>query len=389
MKKTLLAAAIAACSATAVQAQSSVTLYGIVGSGFGQVQYKDRVTGTKATRTGFDDGTISGNRFGIRGVEDLGDGLRAEFKLESAHNSTTGEILRARLFGREATIALAHDNWGKVAFGLQTNFASRWAGTQVLPWGNGMKEGRVGLTFSSANTLYTDNMITYESPVMSGFQFGVGYSFNVNGNQAYDITGVDDPNVKLVTLGLRYTNGPLAVVATYDTASTDAKIVSANPLLNGREVLERSVRGWNLAGSYDFDVVKLRLGFGQDRNGIFNAAGRPNPAFGALSLLGYRNFRDPATGDLLSYKTNNYGVSLDAPVGSASRLMAAWSSTRLASGGYKTVVAEKNSQNIFSVAYYYDLSKRTRFYGIATRLTGFAFYDVTATQAIVGLHHTF
>src|SRR5699024_12755364 len=93
MKKTLLAAALMVGFAGVAQAETSVTLYGVVDGGIGY----QRVKGTdangdsaKATRTGLLSGVQRGNRWGLRGSEDLRDGLRFIFQLESGFDIADG-----------------------------------------------------------------------------------------------------------------------------------------------------------------------------------------------------------------------------------------------------------------------------------------------------------
>src|SRR5690606_2380820 len=94
MKKTLLAAALLAGFATAgvAQAETSVTLYGILDTGYGYSQFKyDRADiSQKVTNSGLRSGTFNGNRWGLKGSEDLGDGLRAIFQLEAGFDIGNG-----------------------------------------------------------------------------------------------------------------------------------------------------------------------------------------------------------------------------------------------------------------------------------------------------------
>src|SRR5690606_5577317 len=114
------------------------------------------------------------------------------------------------------TLGLASDAWGQLDFGRQSNIASKYFGP-LDPFGTGFSQAGAGASFSSANTVRYDNMIMYQTPNFSGFQFGVGYSFNVNSpTQAWKISGQDDTNTKGITTGLRYENGPISLVGTYD-----------------------------------------------------------------------------------------------------------------------------------------------------------------------------
>ncbi len=91
MKKTLIAAALLAGFSGAAQAETQVTLYGLLDAGIGYQQIKG--DGFSTSKVGLDSGTQNGSRWGMRGTEDLGNGLRAVFNLESGFNVETG-ILR-------------------------------------------------------------------------------------------------------------------------------------------------------------------------------------------------------------------------------------------------------------------------------------------------------
>lgn len=135
MKKTLLMAALATISSGAVHAESSVTLYGILDAGVGYSKvdgsFTDPTTGqtvsVKGSRIGMNDSVKNGSRWGLRGREDLGNGLYATFQLESGFNVSDGQSTQGgRLFGREATVGLASDSWGQMKIGRQYNIASRY-----------------------------------------------------------------------------------------------------------------------------------------------------------------------------------------------------------------------------------------------------------------------
>src|SRR5690625_4678127 len=191
MKKTLLAAALMVGFAGVAQAETSVTLYGVVDGGIGYQRLKQRTSegSAKATRTGLLSGVQRGNRWGLRGSEDLGNGLRAIFQLESGFDIATGNQLQGneendRLFGREAHFGLAGDSWGQVTFGRQTTVSSQYIPGIGSPFGASFMQANFGANFSSVNTTRYDNMIQYQTPSFAGFQAGLGYSFNTNGTQA-------------------------------------------------------------------------------------------------------------------------------------------------------------------------------------------------------------
>jgi len=413
MKKTLLATALTLGFAGGAAAQTSVTLYGIVDAGFGHTQFKDNnlaatsarasafataitgrpaaVTSTvaKISRTGGHDGNQQYSRWGLRGTEDLGGGLRAAFQLESNFDLFTGTIHPSqggRLFGRQAWLGLQSDTWGSLTFGRQENMASRHVAGVVGVYNDGFGEGHIGATFTSLRTVAYDNLIAYETPSFSGFKFGLGYSFNIDGPQQARVSGQSDTNQTALTTSLSYTNGPLAVALGYDRLAARDNVPD-----------EKAIQSWALGASYDFDVVKLHLGFGQDINGVIarrdpSMAGFTVTAIDPLDTNIY-NVHFAQDGHLgADYKTNNFALGLAVPVAAGQAVLLNVQSARLASGQYKDMVKTfegKRSQNLYTVVYSYDLSPRTNLYAFGTYGTGYAFNDVNVTQAVVGLRHRF
>jgi len=412
MKKTLLAAAIAVGFAGAAGAQTSVTLYGVVDGGFGYTQFKDknlpmtsarasalatRIEGRpmlvtmlsdKVTRTGGYGGNQQGPRWGLRGSEDLGGGLRALFQLENGFDLFTGTHGQGgRMFGRQAWLALQGDSWGTIKYGRGLNFASQYVAGVAGVYDDAFGEGHIGATFTSTGTVRYDNLVSYETPSFAGFQFGLGYSFQNDGPQPWDIRGVDDTDQTAFTTALRYTNGPLAVAASYDVLSKRDNVTG-----------DKAAKSWVLGASYDFDVVRLHVGFGQDKDGVISGRGPGMPTgFEATDAITgetdvYSPYFSQSGHTGLGYKTNNYAVGVAIPAGAGSEVSLNWQSARLGSGDYKdlvTLTGGKRSQNLYTVVYTYDLSKRTNLYAFGTYGTGYAFNDVNVTQAVVGLRHRF
>lgn len=377
MKKTLLAAALMAGFAGVAHAETSVTLYGILDGGIGyqQVKGSDAAGDFKYKKTGLINGVQSGNRWGLKGSEDLGDGLRAVFQLESGFDLADGRSAQGgRLFGRQATLGLAGDSWGQLDFGRQTNIASKYLPGVADPFGGGFGQANIGTSFTSANTVRYDNLITYQTPNFSGFQFGVGYSFNVNGKQNFKRDGDrNDGNTNAITTGLRYANGPIGLALTYDQFK-----------LRGQDLPvytdDVTVKQWNIGGSYDFEVVKAHLAFGQTRNGFY-----VSEAFGGVGGLDGGTF---ANYDGL--KVNSYLVGLSAPVG-AGTVMASWQMGDLRAAPNGTPDDEEfKKQQVYSLGYSHPISKRTNVYAIGSYAKNALFQrDAKSTLLGVGLRHQF
>lgn len=127
MKKSLIAVA-ALAAVGAASAQSSVTLYGVVDTGYGVTQTKQkfsesttvgRVTTTtnktvKERKTGLMSGVLSGSRWGLKGQEDLGNGLSAVFNVEAGFNSADGTFKEG--FNRRSVVGLK-GGFGQVLLG--------------------------------------------------------------------------------------------------------------------------------------------------------------------------------------------------------------------------------------------------------------------------------
>lgn len=366
MKKTLLAAALLAGFAGVAQAETSVTLYGIIDTGIGY----NKISGgkdhgiTNGTRYGMINGVQNGSRWGLRGTEDLGDGLQAVFQLESGFDSGNGKSAQGnRLFGRQATIGLQSDSWGRLDLGRQTNISSKYFGS-IDPFGAGFGQANIGVGLSAANTVRYDNMIMYQTPSFSGFQFGVGYSFNTDTNHSNNYHTTE--NVRAITAGLRYQNGPLNVAFSFDQLNDEhSNHESAKPRMYG------------LGASYDFEVVKLALAYARTTDGWF-----AGPAVNGNNLLGGQSF---AFAD--GFRANSYMVGLTAPIGGASKIFGSW---QMVDPNNDKLTGGDETMNVFSLGYTYDLSKRTNLYAYGSYAKDYAFLDGLKSTAIgVGLRHRF
>lgn len=113
--------ALSLLAAGTAQAQSTVTVYGIVDAAVRYGSGLDAAyNGSNASDFAVNSGINNTSRFGLRGTEDLGGGLKAVFNLESGINVDTGAQANAtKLFDRAATVGLQGD-WGTVTFGRQT-----------------------------------------------------------------------------------------------------------------------------------------------------------------------------------------------------------------------------------------------------------------------------
>ncbi len=224
MRKTWVALAVLGAFAGVAQAQSSVTLYGIVDVNY-MWQELPTSTGTSTapritqeSTSAINSGHQSGSRWGMRGSEDLGGGLKAIFTLEGGYSPDTGTLGQGgRIFGRQAWGGL-QGGWGTLVAGRLATFSSGtgsfYMTGNVDPFATGFGLAGLGNTMYSMNALRLDNSIAYQTPKWAGFQFGAGYSLNASGAEQ----APSDKNTDIVFLGANWQGGPFFVMITYDTA---------------------------------------------------------------------------------------------------------------------------------------------------------------------------
>ncbi|KQR79451.1 porin [Burkholderia sp. Leaf177] len=211
MKKTLIVAAVAASFATAANAQSSVTLYGLIDAGFSYVNNERNVNADKGSGNAFrvSSGNINGSRWGLRGVEDLGGGMKAIFTLESGFTMGDGSSLQGgREFGRQAFAGISTAQFGTVTLGRQYDSVVDYLGpmTATGSWG-GTYFAHPFDNDNAQNSFRVNNAVKYQSANYSGLTFGGLYGFS---NQA---GGFGDNRV--YSGGAQYANGPFKISAAY------------------------------------------------------------------------------------------------------------------------------------------------------------------------------
>ena len=120
MKKSLIAFAVLSAFAASASAQSSITVYGILDAG---TAYTTNQNAAGDSKTSLDAGNMGTSRWGFKGVEDLGGGMKASFGLEATLGNdvgTAGGAGGTPLFDRLATVGLSGD-FGAVNLGRLTN----------------------------------------------------------------------------------------------------------------------------------------------------------------------------------------------------------------------------------------------------------------------------
>jgi predicted porin len=331
MKKSLLALAVLGAFAGAASAQSSVTMYGRVDLSIG----KNSGSAAKFLANG------SGSRLGMRGVEDLGGGMKALFNIEHRFDADTGASQNFNVAVPGSTTANGNRFWGgrsivgleggfgRVVFGREYTTAFLMSQLIADPWGwdtVAASTGTAAITGGGIARVRNDSSITYHIAA-SGVTFGAQIAEGNDALNSYD--------KKPVNFAIRYAGGPLDLALGYETYDLAAA--------------GRGKANWTtLNGSYNFGAFKLG------------------------ALIGRGDSGTAATGDHKSYL-----LTATAPIG-AGEFRAAYGKLESSRVG--------DVNKTFALGYHYSLSKRTTLY------TDFANNNKAATSKSaydVGIKHNF
>ncbi|SAL16500.1 porin [Caballeronia humi] len=223
MKKQVMMAAVLGSVGVSAHAQSSVTLYGIIDAGLTYVT-------NAATPTGHDhlfkygDGVAQGSRWGLRGTEDLGGGLKALFVLENGFSSGDGTLQQGgALFGRQAYVGVAKNDVGSITLGRQYSFSTDFLGGNYT-MGSQTPAGNYAYHINDLDQLTAsriNNSIKFSSANFAGLTFGGMYGFS---NQAGSFAGSPTTTVAGTTtqgsssaysFGLNYAAGAFGIGGAY------------------------------------------------------------------------------------------------------------------------------------------------------------------------------
>lgn len=296
MKKSLIALTVLATTGGAM-AQSNVSLYGRMDASIGSTKLNGVSTSQLYS------GNLTSSRWGMRGTEDLGGGLKAMFQLEAGIEADVGTTTA---FTRQSWVGLG-GGFGTARFGKADSVykdiydLGNWHNISADSEFNAAKEAyRSGLASFVARPT---NQIRYDTPNFGGFSAGLTYAFDEN------VAGTPE----ITALAARYRVGKLDIGAAYQ---------DEDQTLNANDRQHRT-----LGGTYDF--------------GAFRVSAQ------------YQNVK---AGD--NRKDNEFSLGVSAPVGPV-ELSAGYARSKAKNAAGAT--SAKGSA--FALAATYALSKRTRLYG--------------------------
>jgi predicted porin len=335
MKKSLIALAVLAASGAAL-AQSSVQVYGIVDAWVGserlQVDNGNGLQGVRQTLLG--SGGISGSRFGFKGTEDLGGGLKANFLLEQGFSIDDGKAAEVgKQFSRQAYVGFS-GGFGEVKLG------KIWTAYDDI---SGATNSAFDSAFSAtakvfASGLYNpnpNNGLYYATPSFGGFSGALSYALGEDKSATQSASKVWAAHVK-------YEEGPIFAGLAYQREDDG---------IPGNDAIKFT----RLNGSYDFGVVKALASYGRVTAG--------------------------------NDKTNEYHLGADVPLGGNLTLSGGYAYSKL-----KVAGASSGKARGIGIALGYNLSKRTMAYA---GVNNSKWEDSTGQTVLkynlyaVGVKHTF
>jgi len=394
MKKSLIALAVLGAIAGAAQAQSSVTIYGIVDTGVVFTNNVKTATGpngqasARGSKTSLNSGIIQGSRLGFKGNEDLGGGLNAVFQLEAGFNNDTGALNgqdkgTTNLFRRKSVVGLSSDTAGTVLLGRQTDIlddVSQW--TSVKDFGG--VTGAVGHNLDRLEGTRTNNSIRYNSPNLSGFTASAIYGFGetagkTSAGQSFGFGG-------------QYANGPIGLFAAYyqsklGTTPSDTSVLNGPAFVGSAG--DTALKTFSLGGSYQAGPARLYGNWSRVKQPLAAATG------GSLATT-----ITPGTfgiGSVNMSKADIFELGTDYALTAPLHLLASVQYSKLT---FVDNTAQKGKLTQFNLGTDYWLSKRTDLYAFASYLRAKdainpgVFGDSTGgpnnqTAVAVGIRHKF
>ncbi|MFN3736839.1 porin [Hydrogenophaga sp.] len=244
MKKSLIALAVIAASGAAL-AQSNVTLYGRLDASLANT--KDKIANTSTTS--MESGLLTTSRWGIRGSEDLGAGLKANFNLETGIKNDTGaQGTNNSAFDRQSWVGLS-GAFGAVKLGRSDTAFDDIRDLAVVNnlWDSEFTPNKIAYTAGVAEySSRASNQIRYESPSFAGFTAGVSYGLD---EQASPV------KKDVQAFNLRYRAGALDAGIGYQEQKDNTA-----PASN----LEYTA----ISASYDFGSFRVSGGYNLAENGL-------------------------------------------------------------------------------------------------------------------------
>lgn len=348
MKRVALAGAagMLVAAPAMVQAQSSVTLYGVIDAGIAYTNNQRGASNVQQTS-----GKLSGSRWGFKGIEDLGGGLSAVFTLENGFRINDGTAGQGgREFGRQAFAGFAKKGIGTFTLGRQyeplADLASQYAGPGI--WSPAT---HIGDNDNLNQTFRINNAVKFRSDTLAGVTVDALYAFS---NQASNAAGQGFGNNRAWGVAANYVNGPLSLGGGYVLLDHPNTTTNTSGAIGGAS----TTAGDDYSGAFFYG---LNGGVARQQIAVAGAS----YAFGSTATAGFAFSHSQLDyNDGSSRKFNNYDVNARYLVSPALTLLGVYTYTdgRANSLPGTGGASLKPRWHQFTLGLDYALSKRTELY---------------------------
>nr|WP_245180266.1 porin [Cupriavidus sp. LEh25] len=271
-------------------------MYGVVDAG---IEFANHQPGHGNSVVRLTSGNIAGSRWGLRGTEDLGQGLRGAFVLESGFDVDTGKSGQGgRLFGRQAYVGV-QGSWGGLLLGRQQSAMFDFIGN-FEPMALATK-----YSVFTQDPIYVqraDNTVKYVG-VFGDLAASAFYSFGADSNVANGSEVPGNPKLGREFGGyVIYTTGPFAVAAAYDQLNTGTTTVTPDAMTRRASAAAtyatgpvKVFAGYRWARAYDGGVVPGAIpGAANQGSNLYwlGTSWRVTPALGLSAAAYYQDFKN-------------------------------------------------------------------------------------------------
>ena len=277
----------AAALSSIAEAQTSVTLYGTLDTSLTYINHAHG-NASQWSLGNSSDGNLSGSRWGLKGAEDLGGGLKAIFQLESGFSPTSGALGQGgRIFGRQAWVGLDAEQYGALTLGRQYD--------PVVDLVQGITaDNYFGSAFATPgdvdnydNSFRVNNAVKYATPQWGGLRASAMYAFGgvagaTGAGQAY-------------AAAVAWNSGPISVAGGYFYAA------------NSEAGAGIRTDGWTSTSDGTFDGP-INSGYATARSLAIARAAAQYIAGPFTMGLGYSNSQYAPDGSSVFHDTQKYNT---------------------------------------------------------------------------------
>lgn len=366
---------------------ADVTLYGVLDMGLAYNHVDLDQSGVKNKNTfSMNSGQQSGSRWGLKGVEDLGNGLKVGFILEDGFKADTG-AQGDQMFDRESSLFI-EGGFGKLALGRMgaiNQGSSSWALVNHLSaftTSFGPFAAQAGNFISTAGKW--DNMISYRTPTFAGFTVYTQYSMGKTTSGGKAIAGAvenESSADRYYAIGATYANGPFLGYLAVDSTNYKSWYKDAGAAAASAHKTDDSLTV-TLGGNYDFDVAKVYFGAQYFDEVTLS------------SIVGTIKYDESTESTSLKVKGYGLGLSTSVPLAGGSALLGVAYVDAKEADSVSVTDFDFRRWSV-SAGYDYAFSKRTNAYAVASYMNdklkekGEASWNPTACSFQVGLRHKF